>query len=63
MRCEHVCGTTTRYDHVQKELSFLLVCAVCDTEDAVRAPELIETIRYEPRFTEHAIGEPTRLAA
>jgi hypothetical protein len=57
MRCEHLCETTTRYDHAQKELSFLLVCAVCGTE------ELVETVRYEPRFTEHAISEPTRLAA
>ena len=57
MGCEHLCETTTRYDHIQKELSFLLVCAVCGTE------ERVETIRYEPRFTEHAISEPTRLAA
>ena len=56
-RCEHLCQTTTRYDHGQKELSFLLVCAVCGTD------ELIEAIQYEPRFTEHAIGEPARLAA
>jgi hypothetical protein len=52
MRCEHLCGTTTRYDHAEKELSFLLVCAVCGTQ------ELIETIAYEPRFTEDAIGDP-----
>ena len=56
-RCEHLCQTTTRYDHCQKELSFLLVCAVCGTD------ELIETIQYEPRFTEHAVREPARLAA
>jgi hypothetical protein len=48
MRCEHFCETTTRYDHAQKELSFLLVCAVCGTE------KLIEAIQYEPCFTEHA---------
>ena len=57
MRCEHLCETTTRYDHAQKELSFLLVCAVCGTE------ELVETVRYQPRFTGHAISEPTRVAA
>ena len=57
MRCEHLCETTTSYDHGQKELSFVLVCAICGTE------ELIETIRYEPRLTEHAGSVPTRLAA
>ena len=54
MRCEHLCDTTTRYDHGQKELSFLLRCAACGTE------ELVETVRYEPRFTEHAVSGPTR---
>ena len=57
MPCEHLCETTTRYDHAEKELSFLLVCAVCGTED------LVETIRYEPRRTELVSNEPTRLAA
>ncbi len=57
MRCEHFCETTTRYDHGEKELSFLLVCAVCGTE------ELIEAIQYEPRFTEQAVDEPAWLAA
>ena len=46
MHCEHLCDTTSRYDHGRKELIFLLVCALCGTE------ELVETIRYEPRFTE-----------
>jgi hypothetical protein len=46
MHCEHLCDTTSRYDHGQTELSFLLVCVLCGTE------ELVETIRYEPRFTE-----------
>ena len=57
LQCEHLCETTSRYDRAQKELSFLLVCAVCGTE------ELIDTIGYEPRFTDRAISEPTRLAA
>ena len=45
VRCEHLCETTTRYDHGQKQLSFLLVCGLCGTE------ELVERIRFEPRFT------------
>jgi hypothetical protein len=57
VRCEHLCETTTRYDHGQKELWFLLVCTVCDTA------EPIEAIRYEPRFTEPTVGAPTGLAA
>ena len=54
--CEHLCDTTSRYDRGQKELSFLLVCALCGTE------ELVEAIQYEPRFAEYAIGEPAPLA-
>jgi hypothetical protein len=46
MHCEHLCDTTSPYDHDQKELSFLFACVLCGTE------ELVETIRYEPRFTE-----------
>jgi hypothetical protein len=46
VRCEHLCETTSRYDHGEKELSFLLFCALCGTE------ELVERIRYEPQFTE-----------
>ena len=45
VQCEHLCETTSRYDHAEKELSFLLLCAVCGTE------QLIDRIRYEPRFT------------
>ena len=46
VRCQHLCETTSRYDHGRKELSFLLLWAVCGTEDVV------ERIRYEPRFKE-----------
>jgi hypothetical protein len=50
MHCEHLCDTTSRYDHDQKQLIFLLVCALCGTE------ELVETLRYEPRFTRELSG-------
>ena len=45
--CDHLHDTTTRYDPVEKQLSFLLVCSACGTE------QLVETQRYEPRFTPH----------
>jgi hypothetical protein len=49
--CDHLHGTTSRYDRREKRLTFLLVCGVCETE------RVIETISYEPRFEplgEHA---------
>jgi hypothetical protein len=46
--CGHLHDSTTRYDHDQKVLTFLLVCAVCGTE------RVMETQHYEPRF------EPSR---
>jgi DNA-binding CsgD family transcriptional regulator len=45
--CDHMHDTTTRYDHVKKLLSFLLVCPVCGTE------KLVETKPYAPHFTPH----------
>ena len=42
--CGHLHGSTTRYDHDQKVLTFLLVCPVCGTE------RVVETQHYEPRF-------------
>jgi hypothetical protein len=42
--CEHLHDTTTRYDHAEKVLTFLLVCHSCRTES------VIETLAYEPRF-------------
>ena len=45
--CGHIHDTTTRYDHAQKLLTFLLVCPVCGTESA------LETQDYEPRFERH----------
>ena len=45
--CDHLHDTTTRYDHGQKQLTFLLVCHVCGTE------RLVETVPYEPRFKPH----------
>jgi hypothetical protein len=42
--CGHLHHSTTRYDHDQKVLTFLLVCAVCGTE------RVMETQHYEPRF-------------
>jgi hypothetical protein len=42
--CDHLHDSTTRYDHEQKLLTFLLVCSVCETE------KVVETRHYEPRF-------------
>jgi len=44
MTCQHLHDTTSRYDPVERLLTFLLVCPVCGTERAMR------TVRYEPRF-------------
>jgi hypothetical protein len=42
--CGHLHDSTTRYDHDQKVLTFLLICPVCGTE------KVMETQHYEPRF-------------
>jgi hypothetical protein len=42
--CEHLHDSTTRYDHDQKVLTFLLVCPVCRTE------KVVDSQHYEPRF-------------
>jgi hypothetical protein len=52
--CDHLHETTTRYDHEQKQLSFLLVCPVCGTE------KVIESQHYEPRFVPHAHPNPAQ---
>jgi hypothetical protein len=54
--CDHLHDTTTRYDHAQKLLTFLLVCHSCKTE------KVIQTVPYEPRF-EPLEQVPARLAA
>ena len=45
--CDHLHDTTSRYDHAQKRLTFLLVCHECQTE------RVVETVPYEPRFEPH----------
>jgi hypothetical protein len=65
--CRHLRDTTSRYDHAEKLLTFLLVCPVCGTE------KVIETLDYEPHFeprgaTVHALParrdrQPARRAA
>ena len=42
--CDQMHDTTTRYDPVEKLLTFLLICPVCGTEKA------LETLHYKPRF-------------
>jgi hypothetical protein len=42
--CGHLHDSTTRYDHDQEVLTFLLVCPVCGTE------KVVETQHYKPRF-------------
>ena len=54
--CDHLHDTTSRYDHAEKILTFLLVCHACGTEKVVlRVP-------YEPRF-ERIDEQSVRLAA
>jgi hypothetical protein len=55
--CDHVHDTTTRYDHDQKLLSFLLVCPVCGTE------KVMQTQHYEPRFEPRPAPQPADAAA
>jgi hypothetical protein len=55
--CDHVHDSTTRYDHDQKLLTFLLVCPVCGTE------RVMETQRYEPRFEPRPAPQPADAAA
>ena len=50
--CDHLHDTTSRYDHSEKVLSFLLVCPVCKTE------KLIHKLDYEPRFEPNGGQEP-----
>jgi hypothetical protein len=45
--CDHFHDTTSRYDHAEKRLTFLLVCHECQTE------RVVETVPYEPRFEPH----------
>jgi hypothetical protein len=44
MPCDHVHETTTRYDSVEKVLTFLLICPIC------RAEKVMDAQHYEPRF-------------
>jgi hypothetical protein len=53
--CDHLHEATTRYDHVAKLLTFLLVCPVC------RSEKVIETCQYEPRFQPHRPAGPARV--
>jgi hypothetical protein len=46
--CDHLHVSSTRYDRVEKLLTFLLVCPICRTE------KVIETRHYEPRFERRA---------
>jgi hypothetical protein len=55
--CDHLHDSTTRYDHDQKLLTFLLVCRVCSTE------KVMETQHYEPRFEPRPAPQPADAAA
>ena len=41
--CDHLHDTTSRYDAVEKVLTFLRVCRICAIE------HVVETLEYEPR--------------
>jgi hypothetical protein len=49
--CDHLHDTTTRYDHAQKRLTFLLVCPVCGTD------KIVDVQHYEPRFQSSRASE------
>jgi hypothetical protein len=49
--CNHLYDTTTRYEHAQKLLTFLLVCPVCGTE------KIVDAQHYEPRFQSSRASE------
>lgn len=55
--CDHLHDTTTRYDHAEKLLTFLLVCPICGTEKIVHAQH------YEPRFQSSQASELADAAA
>jgi hypothetical protein len=55
--CNHMHDSTTRYDHDQKLLSFLLVCPICGIE------RVVETMKYEPRFHSAPAPEPADASA
>lgn len=41
--CDHLHDSTSRYDAVEKVMTFLLVCRTCGIE------RVVETLEYEPR--------------
>jgi hypothetical protein len=41
--CDHLQDSTSRYDAVEKVMTFLLVCRTCGIE------RVVETLDYEPR--------------
>jgi hypothetical protein len=41
--CDHLHDTTSRYDAVEKVLTFLRVCRICGIQ------QVVETLDYEPR--------------
>jgi hypothetical protein len=55
--CDHLQDTATRYDHVEKLLTCLLVCAVCRTE------RVIHSQHYEPRFQPRALPQAMEASA
>ena len=46
-RCDHLHEQTSRYDPVEKQLTFLSFCPVC------RVERVVGTQSYEPRFEPH----------
>jgi hypothetical protein len=41
--CDHLHGSTSRYDAAERVLALLLVCWICGSE------RIVETLEYEPR--------------
>ena len=54
--CDHLHDTTSRYDAVEKVLTFLRVCRICGIQ------QVVETLDYEPRPVWTAGGAAPPLA-
>ena len=55
--CDHLHDSTSRYDAVEKVMTFLLVCRTCGIE------RVVETLDYEPRPVWTSPGTPPRQPA
>jgi hypothetical protein len=50
-QCDHLHEQTSRYDPIEKQLTFLTFCPVC------RVERVVGTQSYEPRYEPHAAND------